>query len=385
MNIREYILEMFVALLIFDLIIFFFLLIRKIMIIRYEKYKATLWFEYEQKVLMYITTGKNEVNLEDMKKKDEKIFKEVVFSYIKELRNEEKDLLINLVGRDKITESVKENLASKSIWKNAVGAYEAGEYNITEAAEQLTDLLNSKYTEIVFIAADSLLNIKGSMYLKNILDRCSDDPIMSKRNLMSVIEVVEDDIEDLLLSYMESDSFFIQTVVLEVAAIKQYKGIVKYIMDGFISEDKEIQISSLKAALEYENFPYEECLMDFLQLMKDEDWEVRLFFAKNLHKVNNPRVINVLAGLMKDRNWLVRNNAANILVDKGPSGISMLIEVIESDDLFAADKAKEVLIREVLQNSLIEKLEAEDFNLSQLVYLKIEKILVEENNDDDNS
>lgn len=42
-------------------------------------------------------------------------------------------------------------------------------------------------------------------------------------------------------------------------------------------------------------------------------------------------------------NWFVRYNSANSLVEQGEKGIKALIDLLNSEDKFARDKAKEMI------------------------------------------
>ena len=60
---------------------------------------------------------------------------------------------------------------------------------------------------------------------------------------------------------------------------------------------------------------------------------------------------------MKDMNWFVRYNAANSLAEQGEKGIKALIDLLNSEDKFARDKAKEMIQKEILFHKLFNHLE----------------------------
>ena len=129
-------------------------------------------------------------------------------------------------------------------------------------------------------------------------------------------------------------------------------------IDKMISSPyKEVRIASLKAAEALGDIGDNEYINKILSLEFDQEWEVRAFLAKFLKKVKTDNSVEGLKRLMKDMNWFVRYNAANSLAEQGEKGIKALIDLLNSEDKFARDKAKEMIQKEIVFHKLFNDLE----------------------------
>lgn len=355
MDIRDYIRDVFAIIAVVNISLFTFLLLRKIAIKIVGKKKAQLREVYEGEVLSFISTGKMPNDF--MKKHffSKIVIKEIILDYSHILKDQRKENLINLLDREKLVKSVRSKMKSRNKWKQKIGAYEAGEFKLDETIEDLILLIDKDDRELVYLASSSLLKAGGPSYICRILNRCLYEKIIEKSNLLYLIDTVDrsEDIEGVLLNLMDKESGFLKSVALESCGKRQYRSAIKWIIAGFKSPDKEVKVSSLKGALYLDEFPYEDNLEQFTSLKNSSDWEVRLFLAKNLGKVNNPESIELLKSLMRDENWFVRNASGLTLLRKGNDGILALVDTLKSDDKFASQKAREILEREIIQQNLI--------------------------------
>lgn len=371
---EQYVAKLFVALLLINIFIFLFMLFRKIYINKRTEKDKVIREDLEEKILIYIATGEKDTLFNEMTKREKYILHEVVSEYISVLKNDKRDALVEVIGRDNVVSEVREKINSRYNLTRSLGAYQAGEYNITEVEDELVKMLYSEDVEQVFIVSDSLLKLYGGKHLKEIMDNCAERHLITKNSTMHLISTVEDDLEPILLEYMNSQDVFLKTIALEVCGIRQYRGCIQCIVDSLRDENKEIKISALKSALQFNEFPYEENIDDFSKLIDDESWEVRLFFAKNLRKVHNDHSVDLLKSLMGDRNWYVRNGAGNILLSMEDEGLNALLDVLDSEDRFAREKAEEIIFRGIIQDYLMENLEESNPMLSKRVNDKIEEL-----------
>lgn len=361
-----------------NVIIFTFLLARKIVYKEIERRRNEIKLVYEPKILNYIATGDRSGLSGDLGFLEKSVLKDMILQYSKILKNGKKDDLIGLLDRDKIVRSIRKKLESRDKWKRKIGAYEAGELNISEVARTLIDLVDGDEREQVYVASNALLKVGGPSYICRVLNRCLDEAIMEKSNMMYLIETIDEDIEGILLNLMRWDSIYLRTIALEACGRRQYRGILEWIFKGFEDSNKEIRISSLKGALSFKEFPYMEHFDSLTRLVDDEAWEVRHFLAKNLKKVDDPRAIIMLKSLMKDENWSVRSSSGQSLLQKGDVGIEALVEMLDSEDRFAREKAREIVQREMLQNGLIGTIRSENLDLAVRLTEKMNITILEE-------
>ena len=102
----------------------------------------------------------------------------------------------------------------------------------------------------------------------------------------------------------------------------------------------EIRIRALKAI---STFGMVADLSVYEQFLTSSEWEERLMFAKILRLVEDKQAVEMLQVLLCDVSWVVRKQAALTLKMK-KCGVSILQDMArQTDDVFAADMAKEVL------------------------------------------
>lgn len=81
------------------------------------------------------------------------------------------------------------------------------------------------------------------------------------------------------------------------------------------------------------------------RLLADESWVVRSHAAKTAGAAHLVSLAPCLSGLLDDRSWWVRENAALALESFGKAAIPVLVPQLHSGDRFARNKAAEVLVQ----------------------------------------
>ncbi len=77
--------------------------------------------------------------------------------------------------------------------------------------------------------------------------------------------------------------------------------------------------------------------------LRDDQWPVRAMAAKALGRLRESGSIDALKKALGDPQWWVRANAAEALKSKGTSGREALLEMLDSDDPYAAQQAVQML------------------------------------------
>lgn len=371
MDIKTYAAYIFLILLTANVSIFLFLLARKAVYIVIEKRKNFKKKCCEREVVNYMATSQKSNLLDKIILKQSKELLEVVLEYVDVMEEKKKKDLISLLNREQIIKKIQKNLNSKDTLIRTQGAYLAGKLCICEMSDKLLELLNSKNRAEVYTAANSLLKIDGKAYIPMVLNRCIVSNIMEKGNIMHLIDNVQGDIENILLDLMKCEKTYIKSIALETCGKRQYMGIVPWIGKCLMDKDKEIRIAALKGMMYLKNFPYLEYSDVLLKLLEDKEWEVRLFLTKNIKNIHVPESFEILKNLMEDDNILVRNAAAEVLLNKGKDGIIALINSLDCKDKMASQKAQEILQIEILQNNLSHTMDKHNIDLEECFPKKV--------------
>lgn len=371
MLIKNYIVHLFLFMLFVNIFLFIFLLSRKIYMKKLIEKKEVIEKKYEDNIMEYLTNHESSQLIIPKSKLEKKVIKELLLKYSNFLSGNIKELLDSFIGKEEIKIDINKNMRSKNPWKNRIGTYQIGEFGFTEYADTLLKQLDTEDRELLYITARALIKLEGKTHLKDILDKISINDKMKKNNILKLVEMIDDDIRDVLDEIMKEENSLLNTLGLELYGERQYMEGIEWINKMIFSPEKEVRIAVLKAAHKLGDVGDEEYLKKILALEVDEEWEVRAFLAKFLKNVKNTEAINSLIRLIKDQNWLVRYNAANSLGNQGERGLNALINLLNSEDKFARDKAKEMIEKEIIFHKLFSNLD-ESLKNKLLYELKID-------------
>lgn len=357
MLIKDYILQLFLFMLGINFILFIFLLIRKMYMKILTNKKEYLEKKYEEQILSYISNHDKSIIIIPRTKLEIGVFRNLLLNYSSLLTGETKELLNDFAAKDSLIADIRKKLLSNNPWKKRIGAYQAGEFGFDEFSEILLKQLKTSDKELFYITSRALIKLGGKLYIKQVLYQAVKEAKMEKNNILTLVELVEEDINDILDEAMAEDNAFLNAIALEIYGQRQYMEAVFWIDKMISSPYKEVRIASLKAAEALGDIGDNEYINKILSLEFDQEWEVRAFLAKFLKKVKTDNSVEGLKRLMKDMNWFVRYNAANSLAEQGEKGIKALIDLLNSEDKFARDKAKEMIQKEILFHKLFNDLE----------------------------
>ena len=357
MLIKDYILQLFLFMLGINFILFIFLLIRKMYMKILISKKEYLEKKYEEQILSYISNHDKSIIIIPRTKLEIRVFRNLLLNYSSLLTGETKELLNDFAAKDSLIADIRKKLLSNNPWKKRIGAYQAGEFGFDEFSEILLKQLKTSDKELFYITSRALIKLGGKLYIKQVLYQAVKEAKMEKNNILTLVELVEEDINDILDEAMAEDNAFLNAIALEIYGQRQYMEAVFWIDKMIFSPYKEVRIASLKAAEALGDIGDNEYINKILSLEFDQEWEVRAFLAKFLKKVKTDNSVEGLKRLMKDMNWFVRYNAANSLAEQGEKGIKALIDLLNSEDKFARDKAKEMIQKEIVFHKLFNDLE----------------------------
>ncbi|MDR5659065.1 HEAT repeat domain-containing protein [Serpentinicella sp. ANB-PHB4] len=358
--IENYIVYVFLVMITVNVFLFLLLLSKKIYTKLSIRKKKVIQEEYEKSLATYIATNEKKELTKPFGFLERKIFFETVIKYSSYLDGNSKERLLNLLEKEKLINYIQRKIKSKNPWKRKIAVYQAGEIGIKYVVPELLKLLDSNDRELVYITSRTLIKISNDKYLKNILVRISKGNIMEKPNAIALVDMVDGDITNILEEVMRLDSTFLNAIALEIYGIRQYEQGIKWIKQMVYHPLKEVRISALKGAIGLGDISEGEYINALLTLSVDEDWEVRVFVAKLLKKIKNAESISTLETMIKDPNWFVRHNAGLALIKQGENGLRSLIDLLSSEDVFARDKAWEVLQKEMVFHKLLAKIDDDE-------------------------
>lgn len=344
----DYIWLILISLLSVNTTIFIFVLLKKIVMNRVKKRKAMIRKAYEDEFVRYISSTSDEIGIEPKSYLEKKVCKALIIDYKAYIPEEKWDALFNRIGKNETRIKIRRDLLSSNLWKKKTATYLAGEYKLQSLEPLLLEQLKTADTQLFFVTAKSLIKISGKKQLRDILLKNSEGKRLGKNQVLSLLELVEEEIQDILEEIMLSDDLFLKAIALEELGERQYSSSVKWVRASALHPEKEIRIAALKASYKIGDSGDDLYLNDILSMNEDSEWEVRAFLAKFLRKINTEESTEILITYMSDENWYVRRNAADSLHAQGARGLVALNQLLKSDDRFARDAAGAVLQRVAL-------------------------------------
>lgn len=344
----DYIWLILISLLMVNTAIFIFVLLKKIVMKTIKKKKARIKIKYEEEFLRYISGASDEIAIEPEAYLEKKVCRSLLIDYKAYIPEEKWEILFNQIGKDETRNKIRRDLSSSNIWKKKTATYLAGEYQLKSLEPVLLEQLKTVDRQLFFVTAKSLIKISGKKHLRVILEKSHEGKRLGKNQVLSLLELVEEDIQEILEDIMLSNDLFLKAIALEELGERYYSNSINWIRKSIAHPEKEIRIAALKASYKIGDSGDELYIGDLLSAKNDPEWEVRAFLAKFLRKISTEESTAILVDYMSDENWYVRHNAADSLYAQDARGIHALNQLLKSDDRFAREAAGSVLQRVAL-------------------------------------
>lgn len=379
MIIKNIVMTLFLVIAIVNLLLFLFILGKKIYMVRLDQKKEFLRNKFEYNLKDYMMHRDHNLLIILSTRLERKVFDELFLRQVPYLTAELKQVLISTIGSEQVVDGIKKKLMSKNPWVKKIGTFQAGEFGVKEVNTLLLEQLKLKNRELLYVTVRALIKLGGSENLLDILNEVGKENRMEKNNVLILVEMVNQDIRDVLEKVMLGSNTMLQILALEIYGKRHYIEGAKWIKLMVANPLKEIRIAALKGANDLGDILDEDYFNKIAALEKDDDWEVRAFLAKFLENVKTKEAINILARLIKDSNWYVRNNAAIALVNQGEKGLKSLVGLLDSKDRFARDKSREVIQTGIIYEDLLYKIDIETYRGTLMPELETGTLKVNKN------
>ena len=331
-----------------NLVLFFALLINKIISNRKAEENSRLAVFYEAMIYQYISEEGKEVpkpkNAVEMG-----ILKNIILDSFLKYETGTHEHLRKIARETGFVEEEMKALKNPSDLRKAVAAYALGILRIREALPLLKKIRTDQ-RELSQCVTRALIQIGGTEEIDNVITNMKSTDYAQKAKVLELLsEITEEDIFPQMETYMKGEDPVKKSLAIETLGTRKDVRVKPYIREGLFSEEKEVKISALKAAISLKCFDCGEMKNRISELLQDKDWEIRAFTARAMSHAKDPdeEVLSGLKKLMEDPNWFVRFNASESLFQLGEKGVLALSENLFSTDSFARDKAWGIISREL--------------------------------------
>lgn len=357
MDMAKFVLYGVFLLLFLNLILFFYLLLNKMKNNKRDEHARQLKLVYEGFVFSFLN-GKTEEIPMPRKAEEMELLKAVILDAFDEYEMAYHEGLRTLCVKSGFLHDELKALKSVSDSRRAVAAYSLGIMGAKEAVPLLLSI-KTKHRELSQCIARALVQIDGTEHIDYIFKHMKNARYPLKTKMLELIsEIRVRDVYPKMKEYLLGDDISMRALALEVLGARLDDRVYPHIETALLSDEKELKVSALKAAISLECFHCGRLDSHLQSLLKDKDWETRAFTAKAMGYADtlSNEALEGLSKLMEDPSWFVRFNASESLFSLGERGILILSETLYSKDLFARDKAWEILSREMTFFGLEEKI-----------------------------
>ena len=332
----------FVFLLSFSIAIFFYLILRRIIVQHQEAMFQERYQEIENDILRIIAAPQPNQAFEIAKKYKSfpNVLTKVLFDYIEQIKGQARDQLKKIFDYA-LKEKCLQDIYSKRLIKRLKATHLFVIFSGPSESPHILNLLNDKPI-VKLVAINALSRIPTSQTISYIFQAFEKDSISNARTYINILYGLGDKIETPVKKYLKK-SISIEKLMLliELTGTIPLRSLYPDILAFADHPEKEIRIKVARA-LGQMRIPTS--LDILIKLSEDEAWEVSAQAMKSLGKLGDSKTKDVLSKGMFSPFWHVRFNAGHGLANLGDPGIKLLQKVKkQKKDAYASDMANMVL------------------------------------------
>ncbi len=326
----------------FSLLLFLYLIVRRIVVQQQEKRFQELYTKIENDILKILTFPEQNI-AEDVAKKYKShphALTRVLINYIEQIEGLSKEQLqkvFNLALKEKCLKDIH----SKRQIKRLKATHLFVIFSDPSEKEHIVKLLNDKPI-VKLVAINALSRIPTSETLEYIFQSFVNDSIANARAYINIMFGLGEKIKSHVQKYLrESLSIEKLGLLIELVGAVPLRSLYQDILPFAGHPNKEIRI---KVARALGKMRIPATLEILTRLTEDKAWEVNAQALKSLGKLGDAAAAEVLTKALFSPFWHVRFNAGHGLASLGSSGIKQLKKIQrQKKDRYAADMATMVL------------------------------------------
>ncbi|MFQ5700799.1 MAG: HEAT repeat domain-containing protein [Acidobacteriota bacterium] len=275
-----------------------------------------------------------------------------------------------------------ERLKSRRWWSRAEAAEKLGYIGSEKATSALIEHMDDPVKEVRVRIARALGRIGTEEALDHLVEALADAGRWSAIRVAAIlIKAGEPAVQSLLRAYA-SLPFHARISAIDIFGRIRSLRAVPLLTD--LLQDPEADIRA-RAAFALGSIGDPNSCPVLLRALGDESWAVRAMAAKALGRLKLEECVPRLCDALADPQWWVRVNAAEALKRQGRAGDRALLEMLDSQDTYAAQQAVQMLQESGMLDGMISQLGAtneEDRQaalevMAKLVMLKRTDLLTE--------
>lgn len=299
---------------------------------------------------------------------------DLLIDLIEDCENRKKiEYLFNKLGYVDFYEKL---LLKRSVISKCIAINRLGEMRSKSSINKLLDMLKEKDPEIVSTTLVALSKIKNKEALTGILDNISQiiqSSLATRKTLEVILLNFNEEFLDIYRKYIlkHAHNPEVLKILLEVVSFFSSKDLIDIAIEKTSHQDPEIRAKALKILGNNAKYLDYNVIERLRNLSQDPAWLVRLRFTNLLEKTDSVKALEILETLLFDTHWMVRSAAAKALSRFEDLSLDIVINALESSDIYAKESVCEALNKSLYVYKLITNLNSPDDNIKK----KSKKIL----------
>jgi len=329
-------------LLLFCFSLFFFIIVRRLIVQRIERNEQRIYKIIEEDILDAINSDSQEKSISVARKYKlhPKVLTQVLINFAENIEGQARESL-KVIFDTVLRKKYIKDLSSMWIVKRLRAIRLFVLMATSTDSPLLINLMNDK--PLVRLAViQALSKLPSNKNVSYIFEAFEKDPVAQARTYMSIMHGLGIRIESFVSEYISHPlSVEKLTLLIELAGSVPLLSVYDKVIDFSSHPEKEIRIAAARAL---GKLLIPEAQEDLIRLTGDVDWEVQAQAYKSLGKLRLIDSPGILEKGLYSFNWHVRYNAGHSLAMLGTKGIGRLKVIAqEQKDRFASDMATMVL------------------------------------------
>ncbi|WP_182199349.1 HEAT repeat domain-containing protein [Paraliobacillus salinarum] len=301
--------------------------------------------KYRVPIFEYLSSGETTRLIQPIGKERKVAIEELLKEYVSVLDSLETRLNLSRYAETHLMDLYLNNLKSIYWGKRMNTLFNIENFHMTSLEEEVIEHILNKQSaqkeekiQGLCILAHFQSNSFESFLEQNYKD-------LSEFDLRNILRRLNDiQLEDLIVDFDNYEQH-LQCAILDRISLLAQVEFVPFLESVFFNKEDEIRIRALKAL---SNIGHVQDIRQYFSLCQSTIWQERMLLAKLLKIIQDEQAIPCLKKLLHDQSWWVRSQAGQTIASY-PSGNVILNDIlIESNDNFAKDMARECLDKGVL-------------------------------------
>lgn len=317
-----------------------YLLIRKARENSVRKRINTYKDKYRVPVFEYLSTGMTTRLIQPVDKERKLAIEELLKEYVGVLDSSETRLNLSHYAETHLMDLYLSDLKSIYWGKRMNALFNIENFYMTSLEEEVKERIlnnNNAQKEEKIQGLCILAHFQSDLFKIHLEQNYKD---LSEYDLKNILRRVNEfHLEDLIVDFDNYEEH-LQYAILDRISQSAQLEFVPFLESAFFNKEGEIRLRALKAL---SNIGYVQDISQYFSLCQSSIWQERMLLAKLLKIIQSEQAIPCLKKLLHDPSWWVRSQAGQTIASY-PSGNEILNDIlIESNDNFAKDMARECL------------------------------------------